>query len=181
MCFSQSSLYCCQRRWSGYTDRAMVHSLGIFYRLFLNHGKFFAVFIWESRLWTSTVLFMLMSLLAGKKVMGLPMLFVILTARGGIALCYYSVITFWGKNTILTRANFSLQTATVCSWARDVSPGVAVPVSRSISLVQAEISQPEGRFTLTFTAHRGWLLLIARLFPFLNQRVNTSWMEWHEI
>lgn len=40
MCFSQSSLYCCQRRWSGCIDRAMVHSLGIFSKLPLKQTKF---------------------------------------------------------------------------------------------------------------------------------------------
>lgn len=40
MCFSQSSLYCCQRRWSGCKDRAMVRSFRMFYRLLLNHRKF---------------------------------------------------------------------------------------------------------------------------------------------
>ena len=41
MCFSQSSLYCCQRRWSGCIDKAIVRSLGTFYRLSLNRRKFF--------------------------------------------------------------------------------------------------------------------------------------------
>ncbi len=40
MCFSQSSLYCCQRRWSGCKDGAMVHSWRIFYRLLLSQRKF---------------------------------------------------------------------------------------------------------------------------------------------
>lgn len=52
MCFSQSSLYCCQRRWSGCIDRAMVHSSGIFYKLPLKTGKVCAVFNGETPSWT---------------------------------------------------------------------------------------------------------------------------------
>lgn len=35
MCFSQSSLYYCQRRWSGLIDEAMVRSFRMFRRLLL--------------------------------------------------------------------------------------------------------------------------------------------------
>lgn len=49
MCFSQSSLYCCQRRWSGCIDRAMVHSWEIFSELHLKQMEF-VVFIREALL-----------------------------------------------------------------------------------------------------------------------------------